>query len=124
MAAARCRHCEGPLHRGDDRRKPRGGLLAAAGEALGRASFPTACISKCVWPGGDARRLDQEACSMPNWFPAHLPVSGSAIARASERDLTLTRNAVPRRKGAFSQVNPRARDLLLAGPSFGEARRI
>lgn len=36
VAAGRCRHCEGPLHRGDYRRKPRGALLAAAGEAFTR----------------------------------------------------------------------------------------
>ena len=34
VAAGRCRHCEGPLHRGDYRRKPRGALLAAAGEGF------------------------------------------------------------------------------------------
>lgn len=34
VAAGRCRHCEGPLHRGDYRRKPRGALMAAAGEAF------------------------------------------------------------------------------------------
>jgi hypothetical protein len=34
VAAAGCRHCGGPLHRGNYRRKPRGGLLAEAGEAF------------------------------------------------------------------------------------------
>lgn len=34
VAAGRCRHCDGPLHRGDYRRKPRGALVAAAGEAF------------------------------------------------------------------------------------------
>lgn len=33
-ALERCRLCEGPLHRGDYARKPRGGLLAASGEEL------------------------------------------------------------------------------------------
>lgn len=32
VAAGRCRHCEGPLHSANYRRKPRGGLLADAGE--------------------------------------------------------------------------------------------
>jgi len=32
VAAARCPVCGGPLHRGDFGRKPRGGLIAAAGE--------------------------------------------------------------------------------------------
>ena len=36
VAAARCRHCEGPLHQGNYRRKPRGGLIATAGEAFTR----------------------------------------------------------------------------------------
>ena len=36
VAAARCRHCEGPLHQGNYRRKPRGGLIAVAGEAFTR----------------------------------------------------------------------------------------
>lgn len=36
VAAAGCPHCDGPLHRGDYRRKPRGGLVAAAGEAFTR----------------------------------------------------------------------------------------
>jgi hypothetical protein len=31
-----CRECGGPLHRGDHPRKPRGGLLAVAGEAFSR----------------------------------------------------------------------------------------
>jgi hypothetical protein len=36
VAAGRCRHCEGPLHRGNYHRKPRGGLVATAGEAFTR----------------------------------------------------------------------------------------
>ena len=35
VAAARCRGCGGPLHRGNYMRKPRGGLIAAASEAFG-----------------------------------------------------------------------------------------
>jgi hypothetical protein len=35
-AAQACRFCDGPLHRGDFFRKPRGGLLAAAGEVFTR----------------------------------------------------------------------------------------
>lgn len=34
VAAARCPHCGGPLHRANYERKPRGGLLAEAGEAF------------------------------------------------------------------------------------------
>jgi hypothetical protein len=34
VAAARCPHCGGPLHRANYVRKPRGGLLAETGEAL------------------------------------------------------------------------------------------
>lgn len=34
VAAARCRHCGGPLHQGNYRRKPRGGLIGVAGEAF------------------------------------------------------------------------------------------
>lgn len=34
VAAARCRHCDGPLHQGNYLRKPRGGLIAVAGEAF------------------------------------------------------------------------------------------
>lgn len=36
VAEAGCRHCDGPLHRGDYLRKPRGGLIAASGEAFMR----------------------------------------------------------------------------------------
>ncbi len=36
VAAGRCRHCEGPLHQGNYQRKPRGGLVGAAGEAFTR----------------------------------------------------------------------------------------
>jgi hypothetical protein len=36
VAAAGCRHCEGPLHQGNYQRKPRGGLIATAGEAFTR----------------------------------------------------------------------------------------
>jgi hypothetical protein len=35
-AAGMCQFCGGPLHRGDFSRKPRGGLLAAAGEVFTR----------------------------------------------------------------------------------------
>jgi hypothetical protein len=34
VAAARCLHCGGPLHRANYQRKPRGGLFAEAGEAF------------------------------------------------------------------------------------------
>jgi len=34
VAAAGCPKCDGPLHRGDYGRKPRGGLIAAAGESF------------------------------------------------------------------------------------------
>ena len=34
VAAARCRHCEGPLHKGNYQRKPRGALISEAGEAF------------------------------------------------------------------------------------------
>jgi hypothetical protein len=34
VAAARCRHCGGPLHRANYPRKPRGGLLCGAGEGV------------------------------------------------------------------------------------------
>jgi hypothetical protein len=34
VAAGRCQHCDGPLHRGNYQRKPRGGLLAVTGEAF------------------------------------------------------------------------------------------
>lgn len=36
VAAARCQICGGPLHRSDYDRKPRGALIAAAGEAFAR----------------------------------------------------------------------------------------
>lgn len=34
VAAAGCRHCGGPLHQGNYKRKPRGGNIAEAGEAF------------------------------------------------------------------------------------------
>lgn len=34
VAEGRCPNCEGPLHRGDYARKPRGGLVGRAGEAF------------------------------------------------------------------------------------------
>lgn len=46
VARAGCQRCGGPLHRGDYARKPRGGLLAVAGEVFTRR------ISLCCgWPG-------------------------------------------------------------------------
>ncbi len=36
VAAGGCRHCDGPLHQGNYQRKPRGGLIAAAGEDSAR----------------------------------------------------------------------------------------
>ena len=50
VAAARCPHCEGPLHRGDYPRKPRGGLLAATAEAFTRR------LSLCCGWSGCRRR--------------------------------------------------------------------
>ena len=46
VAAAGCQHCSGPLHRSDYGRKPRGGLLAAGGEAFTRRL--SLC---CGWQG-------------------------------------------------------------------------
>jgi hypothetical protein len=34
VAAGRCPHCEGPLHKGNYQRKPRGALVSGAGEAF------------------------------------------------------------------------------------------
>jgi hypothetical protein len=34
VAAGRCQHCDGPLHRGNYQRKPRGALLAMSGESF------------------------------------------------------------------------------------------
>ena len=52
VAAERCRHCSGPLHRTDYERKPRGGLLGVAGE------FSTRRHSLCCgWPGCRKRAL-------------------------------------------------------------------
>jgi hypothetical protein len=42
VAAAGCRFCGGPLHRGDYPRKPRGGLVAVAAEAF-RRRFSLCC---------------------------------------------------------------------------------
>ena len=50
VAARGCPLCEGPLHRGDYPRKPRGGLLAIAGEAFSRR------ISLCCGRKGCRRR--------------------------------------------------------------------
>jgi hypothetical protein len=50
VAAGGCRHCGGPLHRGDYPRKPRGGLIATAPE-----SFSTR-ISFCCGQEGCRRR--------------------------------------------------------------------
>src|SRR5579863_6750623 len=36
VASGRCRHCAGPLHQGNYQRKPRGALVATAGEAFTR----------------------------------------------------------------------------------------
>jgi hypothetical protein len=45
VAAARCSHCRGPLHQGNYRRKPRGGLLATMGEAF--ALRHSLCCGHC-----------------------------------------------------------------------------
>ncbi len=42
VAAAGCRHCGGPLHQGNYERKPRGGQVAEAGEAL-RLRYSLCC---------------------------------------------------------------------------------
>ena len=42
VAAGRCPHCDGPLHRGDHGRKPRGALVAAVGEAF-KTRFNLCC---------------------------------------------------------------------------------
>ena len=50
VAAAGCRICQGPLHRGDYPRKPRGGILAVAGEVF------SSRISLCCGRDGCRRR--------------------------------------------------------------------
>jgi len=52
VAAARCPHCGGPLHRANYERKPRGGLLAEAGEA-----FRLRHSLCCGWEGCRKRSL-------------------------------------------------------------------
>ena len=55
-AEAPCRFCEGPVHRSDYARKPRGGLVGAAGEAFatrfslccGREGCPLAVARRAV----------------------------------------------------------------------------
>lgn len=42
VAAAGCRHCGGPLHQGNYKRKPRGGNIAEAGEAF-RLRYSLCC---------------------------------------------------------------------------------
>ena len=52
VAEAGCPRCDGPLHRGDYDRKPRGGLVAGAGEAFCRR-FSLCCGScrrRCLPP--------------------------------------------------------------------------
>jgi hypothetical protein len=51
LARAGCPHCEGPLHRGYYQRKPRGGLLAGAGESC------TVRHSLCCGRRGCRRRV-------------------------------------------------------------------
>jgi hypothetical protein len=50
VRAAGCVHCQGRLHRADYPRKPRGGMVAAAGEAIDRR------ISLCCAQAGCRRR--------------------------------------------------------------------
>jgi hypothetical protein len=52
VAAERCQHCSGPLHRTDYERKPRGGLLGVAGESSTRRH--SLC---CGWVGCRKRAL-------------------------------------------------------------------
>ena len=52
VAAARCPHCGGPLHRANYERKPRGGQLAEAGEA-----FRLRHSLCCGWEGCRKRSL-------------------------------------------------------------------
>jgi hypothetical protein len=52
VAAERCQHCSGPLHRTDYERKPRGGLLGVAGESSTRRY--SLC---CGWVGCRKRAL-------------------------------------------------------------------
>lgn len=52
VAAARCAHCGGPLHQANYQRKPRGGLIAEAGEAF-RLRYSLCC----GWEGCRRRSL-------------------------------------------------------------------
>jgi hypothetical protein len=52
VAAARCPHCGGPLHRANYQRKPRGGTIAEAGQAL-RLRYSLCC----GWEGCRKRSL-------------------------------------------------------------------
>lgn len=52
VADGGCPRCDGPLHRGDYPRKPRGGLLARAGEAFNRRFSLCCgwCRARCLPP--------------------------------------------------------------------------
>ncbi len=57
VAAGRCGHCGGPLHQSHHHRKPRGGLLAAAGEAYTRRH--SLCCGRRVHASADRDRRDR-----------------------------------------------------------------
>ena len=67
-AEAPCPDCGGPLHRSDHARKPRGGLLAAAGEAFTRR-FNLCCGREGAATEPCRRRFDSSvgACIWGRW---------------------------------------------------------
>jgi hypothetical protein len=79
-AEAGCRFCGGPLHRGDYPRKPRGGLVAAFGEAFTRryslccgrdgcrhrATPPCRFAASCSHLRADFRRVMQPPVLQPH----------------------------------------------------------
>lgn len=87
VAAARCSVCGGPLHAGNFRRKPRGGLMATAGEAF------TIRFSLCCGREGCRRRATPPSVR----FLGRRVYVGAVVILASVVALALATAAAARR---------------------------
>jgi hypothetical protein len=94
VAAAGCRRCGGPLHRGDYERKPRGGIAAVAGEAFRRR------FSLCCGRPGCRRRATPPSLRFLGrkvYLEAVVVIAGVVARVAETARAILTATGVPAR---------------------------
>ena len=108
VAAERCPACKGPLHRGDYDRKPRGALIALAGEAFARR------FSLCCGREGCRKRATPPSVR----FLGRRVYLGAVVLVASIVALALRSAADSLAARAFPPFSPPSRPKATAAAFF------